>query len=298
MQASSLAGVLALALALATGAARAGCPWQDRGKDAIAAFKASGFAVGAPDAVESSALATVDCLAHPDPAIRDGVAYEALSAWMRGGKLDVDALRRLRARLYAMLDGPEGDGFARPFAALVLAEVARTDRITPWMAADERSAMTKRAADYVVSVRDYRGFDASEGWRHGVAHGADWLMQLTLNPALARADADLVLASVAAQAVPVIPHAYVFGEQERLAAPVFHLMRRGLYTPAEWQAWFAGLPPRLGGASLAYRDPAWLARRHDLAGLLASLYVQVDQAPAPQVQALKPVLAEAMRQVP
>jgi Protein of unknown function (DUF2785) len=296
MKASRL-GIFAV-LALVAGTATAGCPMQDQGKDAVAAFKASGFEVRAPDTLESSALAMVDCLAHPDPAIRDGVAYEALSRWMRSGNLDADVLRRLRSRLYALLDGSEGDGFARPFAALVLAEVARTDCIAPWMAADERSAMTKRAADYVVSVRDYRGFDASEGWRHGVAHGADWLMQLTLNPALARADADLVLAAVAAQAVPEIPHAYVFGEQERLAAPVFHLMRRGMYAPTEWQAWFAGLPPRLGDASLAYRDQAWLARRHDLAGLLASLYLQVDQAPAPEVQALKPVVAEALRQVP
>lgn len=290
-------GIFAV-LALTVGTAAAGCPVQDQGKDAIAAFKASGFEVRAPASTESSALAMIDCLAHPDPAIRDGVAYEALSKWMRGGSLDADALRRLRARLYAMLDGPEGDGFARPFAALVLAEVARTDRIKPWMEAGERRAMTARAADYVASVRDYRGFDAQGGWRHGVAHGADWLMQLTLNPALAKADADLVLAAIAEQAVPASSHAYVFGEPERLAAPVYHLMRRGLYSTVEWQAWFAQLPPRLGDKSLAYKDEAWLARRHDLVGLLAALYIQVDQASAPEVQALKPVLAEAMRQLP
>jgi Protein of unknown function (DUF2785) len=286
------------ALAMMAGTATAGCPWQAQGKDAIAAFKASGFEVRAPDSLESSALAMIDCLAHPDPAIRDGVAYEALSTWLRGGSLDADALRRVRGRLYSLLDGPGGDGFARPFAALVLAEVARTDRIKPWMEADERSAMTKRAADYVASVRDYRGFDAQDGWRHGVAHGADWLMQLTLNPALAKADADRVLAAVAEQAVPKSSHAYVFAEPERLAAPVYHLMRRGMYSTVEWQAWFAQLPPRLGDKSLAYKDETWLARRHDLLGLLASLYVQLDQGSAPEFKDLKPVVADALRQVP
>ena len=32
-----------------------------------------------------------------------------------------------------------------------------------------------------LSVRDYRGFDAKQGWRHGVAHGADLLLQLSRN---------------------------------------------------------------------------------------------------------------------
>lgn len=290
-------GVFA-ALSLLAGTATAGCPLQAQGSEAIAAFKASGFEVRAPDTVESSAMALIGCLSHADPDIRDGVAFEALSKWLRGGHLHGDALRRLRERLYALLDGPEGDGFAHPFAALVLAEVARTDRVKAWMDADERSAMAKRGAAYLASVRDYRGFDAQGGWRHGVAHGADWLMQLTLNPALTRAEGDVILAAVAEQAVPASAHAYVFGEQERLAAPVYHLMRRGMYSPGEWQAWFARLPPRLGDASVAYRDGAWLARRHDLVGLLASLYVQVDQGTAPPLQALKPVVADALRKLP
>ena len=43
------------------------------------------------------------CLGDPDPAIRDGIAFEALAHWMRAGDLDADALRDMRERLLAML---------------------------------------------------------------------------------------------------------------------------------------------------------------------------------------------------
>ena len=94
------------------------------------------------------------------------------------------------------------DGFRQPFAALVLAEVARTDRIESWLTPAQRVALVDSAARYVTSVRDYRGFDPKEGWRHGVAHGADLLLQLALNPAVDRAGLDRLLGAVAAQVAP------------------------------------------------------------------------------------------------
>src|SRR4030095_4960135 len=90
-------------------------------------------------------------------------------------------------------------------------------------------------------VRDYRGFDAKDGWRHGVAHGADLLMQLVLNPAVDRAGIDRVLAAVASQVVPAAEHSYIDGAPHRLARPVLFAAQRGIYTAEEWTAWFAKL---------------------------------------------------------
>ncbi|GAA4869218.1 DUF2785 domain-containing protein [Luteimonas vadosa] len=240
----------------------------------------------------------VDCLGDPDPAVRDAIAYEGLATWLRAAELDAAALRALRERLYALLDGDPGEGFARPFAALLLSEVARTDRIAPWMTLGERAAMVDAAADYVEGVRDYRGFDNVEGWRHGVAHGADWLMQLALNPALDRGHHDRLLAAVAVQAVPENAHAYVFGEPARLARPVVFIASRGLRSEAEWTDWFAALATRLGDPALAYADAAWLARRHDLSAFLTALYIEADRSENPGVQALKPATAAALERLP
>lgn len=285
-------------IALLSLPAFAACPPEGQSRESLQALKLLKFTV--PDAAERQALATglLDCLGDPDPVVRDGIAYEALTQWMRADQLDVEGLRALRDRLYAMLATDDANGFAQPFAALTLSEIARTDRLKPWMTPEERAAMVEAAAKYIESVRDYRGFDETEGWRHGVAHGADWVMQLTWNPALDRAQLDRSLAAVATQVVPEAPHAYVFGEPGRLARPVLYAAKRGLHSEAQWQAWFTALVPRLGEASKAYEDPAWLARRHDLMAFLMSVYLEADQSDYAQLKQLKPAVVAALKTVP
>ena len=274
------------------------CPPPGYDKPALQALKKNGFAVADPARRRELAQALVGCLGNPDPELRDGIAFEALSQWMRADAFEAAQVGALRDRLYGLLDGPEGEGYARPFAALVLSEVARTDRIKPWMSVAERAAMVDKAAAYVEGVRDYRGYDDVQGWRHGVAHGADWLMQLALNPALDRAQADRILAAVVAQAVPASGHAYVFGEPERLARPVLFVAQRGLHSDAEWAAWFAALVPRIGDAKQAYRNVAWLARRHDLTGLLQNIYLQAGNSQDPKIRTLQPAVLAAIKAIP
>ena len=194
--------LLPLALWLSSSCAFAACPPAGRDRASLQALKAAKFAM--PDAIARNVLAEglLDCLADPDPSLRDGIAYEAFGAWMRAGTFDADELRTLRDGLYARLDGDDPGGFRKPFAALVLSEVARTDRVAPWMRAGERAGMVERAATFLESVRDYRGYENGVGWRHGIAHGADWAMQLALNPALDRAQLERLLTAVASQAWP------------------------------------------------------------------------------------------------
>ena len=289
--------MLIVLLMLAVAPAMA-CPPPGYDKPALQALKENRFAVADPARRRELAQALVGCLGNPDPELRDGIAFEALSQWMRADAFDAAQMGALRDRLYGLLDGPEGEGYARPFAALVLSEVARTDRIKPWMSAAERAAMVDKAAAYVEGVRDYRGYDDVQGWRHGVAHGADWLMQLALNPALDRAQADRILAAVVAQAVPASGHAYVFGEPERLARPVLFVAQRGLHSDAEWAAWFAALVPRIGDAKQAYRNVAWLARRHDLSGLLQNIYLQAGNSQDPKIRTLQPAVLAAIKAIP
>ncbi len=289
--------MLIVLLMLAVAPAMA-CPPPGYDKPALQALKENRFAVADPARRRELAQALVGCLGDPDPELRDGIAFEALSQWMRADAFEAAQMGALRDRLHGLLDGPEGEGYARPFAALVLSEVARTDRIKPWMSAAERAAMVDKAAAYVEGVRDYRGYDDVQGWRHGVAHGADWLMQLALNPALDRAQADRILAAVAAQAVPASGHAYVFGEPERLARPVLFVAQRGLHSDAEWAAWFAALVPRIGDAKQAYRNVAWLARRHDLSGLLQNIYLQAGNSQDPKIRTLQPAVLAAIKAIP
>ena len=229
----------------------------------------------APGNIGQFALDLIPCLEDPDPEVRDGFAYESLSEIMRAGRLKPETLRAMKAELLSNLADADGDveGFRGPFAALVLAEVARTDRISPWMTEAERSGLIAAAHAYLAGLTDYRGFDDAEGWRHGVAHTADLLMQLSLNPALTKSQADAILSAVALQVAPSA-HAYVFGESGRLAAPVIYLSRREMFTEAEWTDWLLGLWPADDPLRQdVYGSEAALAKRHNLNAFASEIYV-------------------------
>ena len=283
---------LGLAL-LACAPAMAACPPPGQDRASLETLKSAGFAVADAAGKQAMAMGLIDCLGDPDPLLRDGIAFEALQHWMRAGDFDAAVLRGLRDALFARLEAPDPQGVSRPFAALVLAEVARTDRVAPWMSPAEREAMLARATAYLGSVQDYRGFETGIGWRHGVAHAADWLLQLSLNPALDAAQLQRILDAVALQAVPASGHAYVFGESDRLVQPVAYVARRGMLTEAAWQTWLDRLTMRLGPMP-AGGDAAWLARRHDLSAFLSALYIQADASQNEALRALKPLIAKAL----
>ena len=176
----------------------------------------------------------------------------------------------------------------------MLAEVARVDRLQPFLSTDERAALVAAGTRYLAGVRDYRGFDAREGWRHGVAHGADLMLQLSLNPQLTREQGEALRAAVAAQALGHEAHAYRYGEGERLMAPVFYLARRDWWPAADWSAWFAALDARREhGAEASERS---LAQRHNLAQFVGALYASVQEGTdAAQRERLLPGLRAALK---
>jgi hypothetical protein len=284
MLACRFAALLCLGL-WACGQASAACPPGTSTKAALLVLKQVEWKVADDGARQALAIALLDCLAAPDPVLRDEIAFDALSTWARSRALRPATLQAIRATLVPRLAPGAADaaGFARPFAALALAEVARADRVQPFLSDAERAELVRAATGYLASVRDYRGFDANEGWRHGVAHGADLLLQLSLNLALDRAQLDAILAAIASQVMPAEGHFYVYGEGDRLMAPVFYLGRRGLLTTAEWSAWFASLSGRR--IKPASATQASLAASHDLAAFLLPLYVSLKESGTPEMQA-------------
>ncbi len=289
---------LALMLLLLSFVSAAGCPppgW-DRGE--LDALKAKGFEGVADGPRQALAQGLPDCLGSPDPALRDGIAYEALAAWLRAeGALVPETRLALLDRLVGQLASTDAAGFEAPFAALVLSEVARTDRVAAWMTPAQRQALVEASAGYVEGIRDYRGFIDGEGWRHGVAHGADLLMQLALNPALDKAQLSRLMDAVASQVAPVDAPPYAHGESERLVRPVLFALQRGLHDEAEWSAWVTRLtaPAPMADWSEAHRSEAGLARRHNVRGFLLALYVGLDASGSEPLQARVPAVVSGLR---
>ncbi len=271
------------------------CPPRGYDRAALDALKANGWSIEDDDRRNALALALAACLGSPDPTMRDGIAYEAFFTWLRTGALSVETMLALEVDLETHLAAPEGDGFERPFAALALAEVARADRIDAYLPEDVRARLVETAAAYLEDVQDYRGFDETEGWRHGVAHGADLMLQLALNPALGKDDLARLRDAIGSQVAPA-GHFYVYGEGERLAAPIVYMARRGVFTEQEWAEWLMPLatPPM----DAVYGSQTGLAWRHDAAGFLNALYLNVRYGDDPSDDALIPGLEAAVAAMP
>ena len=278
--------------------AQARCALAAEAAADLARWKASGFVVADRAQRNQRALALADCLGDADPQLRDGIAFEALSHWMRGKQLDGDGLRALQANLFRQLDGDDADGYRKPFAALVLSEVARTDRVEAWMTAEERARMAAAAADYLRSVRDHRGYVDGEGWRHGVAHGADWAMQLVLNRQLMPADGMSLLSAVATQVAPIDGHAYAFGEPARLARPVVFAVARGDLDQVAVDAWLAGLVAALGPLPEGGRQAVWWTRRANLENFLHTLGHMAAGDTSPTLAALASGVRATLQKLP
>jgi hypothetical protein len=274
------------------------CPPDGRTQENLLALKESKWQIADAQQRQQSALALLDCLASPAPQLRDEIAFEALSFWMRGELLTTETIQTIRQQLQAQISAPltkNDPGFQQPFAALVLAEVARVDRRKAFMNEAQRQEMVSKAAHYLRHVYDYRGYDEKQGWRHGVAHAADWMMQLSLNPALNKSQHGLMLEALAQQ-IRNDQHFYQYGESERLMTPVFYLGLRSALTAEEWDNWFASL--LLTSLDLKKTTQASLARKHNLTAFLSALYLNLQESKQTALQEkLLPLVSKSLKKL-
>lgn len=294
MRCALLAAFAALCLC-APAHAQTACPPAPYDAARLQALEANDWAVPSDRERNRLALALTACLASPDPALRDGVVFEAPAHWLRERQLSVETMRALAEDLDRRLFSADANGFERPFAALVLSEVVRADRIEAYLAADTRVRILDHALTYFAGIDDYRGFDEREGWRHGVAHGADLLLQLSLNPAFGKPELERIRDAIAGQVAPE-GHFYIYGESQRLAAPIVYMAQRGLIGEEEWTRWFARFPPAEGEALFA--SQAGLARRHNLIAFLQTVWLNARLSQNTADDVLLPGAEAALRAMP
>lgn len=291
----ALLGLAACATAPAQAQTTMCLPAAGYGRAELDALKAAQWSLPDDGARNRLARALTACLGDPDPTLRDGIVFEGLQHWLRAKQLTPETMRTLAADLEAQLTAPDPQGFRRPFAALVLSEVARADRVEPYLDAAARTRLMDSALAYFSGVRDYRGFDEREGWRHGVAHGADLMLQLSLNPALGKPALERITTAIASQVSPN-GHFYTYGEPERLARPVVFMAQRGLISEEEWTRWFAQFVPAQG--ENVFSSQAGLARRHNVNAFLYSIWLNAKLSETTADDVLLPGAEAAIRAMP
>lgn len=249
-------------------------PIQDR----ALAYRSAGYEPIGDEGYLGVAELLVSCLGAPDPDIRDGIGYEGMTALLRGEKLAPDEIQGLRSSLIDILseEVPDPDGYQKPFAVLVLSEVIRVHRITPYMSADDRDETLGAVLTYLDNVTDYRGHDDTEGWRHGVAHAADALLQVSVAPDFNADDHARILKTIGNK-IKISDHAYIFGEGERMIRPLFYIARAGKVSEETWGAFFEDLsdPAPLENWGAAFKSTTALTRLHNTKQALFALHLFV-----------------------
>ena len=280
MSARAIVFAAALALASSHGEAQAPCAGREVPRNSVEAL--------------------ADCLSDPDPAVRDAIAFDGLSKLLRSGSLEAPALRALKDRLIVAVTRG-GTALQTSFPALVLAELARTDRLKPWMTDVERQTMVDTAGRFLSTVSDYRAFTQADGYLHSVAHGADFALQLALNPAVTKAQLDRLLTAIATQIAPKDPGvAYWAGEPDRLARAVIFIAQRKLHSDDAWAAWFAAMmnPDPLPSWDSAFKSEAGIRKHHNVRAFLLSVFATAATSEDAGIRQLLIPTKDALRSVP
>ena len=271
------------------------------GQKTLFDLKAKQFSIEDESKRNKTAVKLLSCLGHKDPDIRDGVVYEGLSHWLRDQELEEQTIKVLFESLVALLNAPnqDKDNYTQPFASLVLAEVVRVDRITPYLTAEQRQQVVDTSTQYMEAITDHRGFDNQEGWRHAVAHTSDIFLQLALNPNISKTQLDQLLSAIVTQVSPANEHSYIHGEPKRLATAFAYIALRE--EQAE-QTIVGALdeianPKPFANWGSVYKSESGLAKLHNTRAFIYSLFALSNQSKNPNLIAIQPALIKIIREL-
>jgi hypothetical protein len=246
------------------------------------------------------ALEAAGLLSSPDPALRDGVGFEALARWVwRDGLVPAADLETLRLRLQGNLEAGLGESagdraYGRSFSALGLSILAAADLRKPWMTPEAFDGLLGAATRYLGAEKDVRGFVPGGGWVHATAHTADVLKFLARSPRLTPAGQARIVTAVASR-LGTAGVVFAWGEDERLAQALLSLARRKDFDPKPFEAWLTALAA--GNTALWKNGPsidpaAYVAVRAQKQALvhLAALLAREEAPP----EALRTALNEGL----
>ncbi|MFT4725288.1 MAG: hypothetical protein ACI9YP_001695, partial [Colwellia sp.] len=82
-------------------------------------------------------------------------------------------------------------------------------------------------------------FSTKTGWQHSIAHAADLMLQLALNPKVNKAQLDKILVALASQLTANDQHSYIQGESKRIDMAVIYVFLRAQYSADDFNLWLS-----------------------------------------------------------
>jgi hypothetical protein len=261
---------------------------------------AEGLAVPSDRPLDELTADLTRMLGDPDPALRDGTAYPALTTWIERGVYD-DLLAGLgdgmaSGLLVGIGERDTDSVFRRSFSALVLGECIARDNVRPLLPGGKILEWGDRLTTWLLRERDLRGWVPGKGWAHAVSHGADTMAILARSPHLATPELTVLLDVVADRLLLPVDRLFSSGEGDRLAFATVAILRRNVVPLRVLEPWIARIAASAGTrSSYDERDP-YLAGGNAEA-FLRALYLQLSLgARPPQVRSdLLLVVVDALK---
>lgn len=261
---------------------------------------AAGLAVPSDRPLDELTAELTRMLGDPDPALRDGTAYPALTTWIERGVYD-DLLPGLgdgmALGLLAGLGERDTDTvFRRSFSALVLGECIARDNARPLLPGGKILEWGDRLSTWLLREHDLRGFVPGKGWAHAVSHGADALAILARSPHLATPELTVLLDVVADRLLLPADRLFSSGEPDRLAFATMAVLRRNIVPLRVLEPWIARIAVAAGTRS-TYDDRDPYLAGGNAEAFLRALYLQLSLgARPPQVRSdLLLVVVDALK---
>ena len=270
-------------------------------QSALVKLKVDKFVLEDKSQKEVLSLQLLNCLAKPDAKIRDGIAFETLSFWLRGSQLSNVIHLKMYDYLTHVLTAKVNDvnGVYQSFSMLMLSEVARVDRKSPFLTSTQRDRLVIVGTHFLTNLRDYRGFSDKVGWRHGIAHSSDLMLQLALNPKITKAQLDTMLDALASQVTANEQHAYIHGEPKRIAMAVLYIFLNKQYSVEDWHKWLSRvtISSPFNQWQDVYQSEKGLTKLHNTQSFLFSLYATIKTSKNETLMKMIPALEQAIKAV-
>jgi hypothetical protein len=245
---------------------------------------AAGLAVPSDRPLDELTAELTRMLGDPDPALRDGTAYPALTTWIERGVYD-DLLSGLgdgmaMGLLVGLGECDTDTVFRRSFSALVLGECIARDNTRPLLPGGKILEWGDRLTTWLLRERDLRGFVPGHGWAHAVAHGADALAVLARSPHLATPELTVLLDVIADRLLLPVDGLFNNGEADRLAFATLAVLRRNVVPLRVLEPWVARIAG-VAGTRSAYDDRDPYLTSGNAEAFLRALYVQLSLGSQP-----------------
>jgi len=245
---------------------------------------AEGLAVPSDRPLDELTAELTRMLGDPDPALRDGTAYPALTTWIERGVYD-DLLAGLgdgmaTGLLVGIGERDTDSVFRRSFSALVLGECIARDNVRPLLPGGKILEWGDRLTTWLLRERDLRGFVPGKGWAHAVSHGADTMAILARSPHLATPELTVLLDVVADRLLLPVDRLFSSGEGDRLAFATVAILRRNVVPLRVLEPWIARIAASAGTRS-TYDDRDPYLAGGNAEAFLRALYLQLSLGTRP-----------------